>query len=295
MAGMTDHYELLGVEPDATKDEIKAAYRSEVEGADSCATGAAQPGRGTCSRTRCSGSATTSSCGGRATTSGRRGRRMRRRSCRRAGTTGARRGPESKVARGRTAVEQRVGSRTARASKAAADDVDDATRGAGRSRSPRSSSPRACTSRPKPSPQLRDRCSTSRSCSVDLRPRRVSSSIPWCSRTSTRSRPTGSTRSDQADRQARQGRRARPRTTKSKANDQRRRGEEEATTPRREADAQAAEAERRRSPRRADKQITKLQNEARRRPGRADRHDVPAARTLLLVLALLYTRAVPRS
>jgi curved DNA-binding protein CbpA len=32
---MTDHYELLGVGPDATKDEIKAAYRSEVEGADS--------------------------------------------------------------------------------------------------------------------------------------------------------------------------------------------------------------------------------------------------------------------
>ncbi len=32
---MTDHYELLGVGSDATKDEIKAAYRSEVEGADS--------------------------------------------------------------------------------------------------------------------------------------------------------------------------------------------------------------------------------------------------------------------
>ncbi|MGZ6995292.1 MAG: RDD family protein [Acidimicrobiia bacterium] len=32
---MTDHYELFGVEPDATKDEIKAAYRSEVEAADS--------------------------------------------------------------------------------------------------------------------------------------------------------------------------------------------------------------------------------------------------------------------
>jgi curved DNA-binding protein CbpA len=32
---MTDHYELFGVDPDATKDEIKAAYRSEVESADS--------------------------------------------------------------------------------------------------------------------------------------------------------------------------------------------------------------------------------------------------------------------
>jgi curved DNA-binding protein CbpA len=32
---MTDHYELLGVGSDATKDEIKAAYRSEVDGADS--------------------------------------------------------------------------------------------------------------------------------------------------------------------------------------------------------------------------------------------------------------------
>jgi curved DNA-binding protein CbpA len=31
---MTDHYELLGVDSDATKDEIKAAYRSEVERAD---------------------------------------------------------------------------------------------------------------------------------------------------------------------------------------------------------------------------------------------------------------------
>jgi curved DNA-binding protein CbpA len=32
---MSDHYELLGVEPDATKDEIRAAYRSEIETADS--------------------------------------------------------------------------------------------------------------------------------------------------------------------------------------------------------------------------------------------------------------------
>jgi curved DNA-binding protein CbpA len=32
---MTDHYELLGVDADASKDEIKAAYRSEVENADS--------------------------------------------------------------------------------------------------------------------------------------------------------------------------------------------------------------------------------------------------------------------
>src|SRR4051812_31425422 len=32
---MSDHYELFGVDPDATKDEIKAAYRSEVESADS--------------------------------------------------------------------------------------------------------------------------------------------------------------------------------------------------------------------------------------------------------------------
>jgi curved DNA-binding protein CbpA len=32
---MSDHYELFGVDPDASKDEIKAAYRSEVESADS--------------------------------------------------------------------------------------------------------------------------------------------------------------------------------------------------------------------------------------------------------------------
>jgi hypothetical protein len=32
---MTDHYELLGVDPDATKDEIKAAYKAEVVDADS--------------------------------------------------------------------------------------------------------------------------------------------------------------------------------------------------------------------------------------------------------------------
>src|SRR3954464_1247079 len=32
---MSDHYELFGVDPSASKDEIKAAYRSEVESADS--------------------------------------------------------------------------------------------------------------------------------------------------------------------------------------------------------------------------------------------------------------------
>ena len=39
---MTDHYELFGVEPDATKDEIKSAYRSEVESADSSRSCGAQ-------------------------------------------------------------------------------------------------------------------------------------------------------------------------------------------------------------------------------------------------------------
>ena len=51
---MTDYYDLLGVEPDADKDAIKAAYRDRARGRRPGASGPSSTRRGTCCPTRSS-------------------------------------------------------------------------------------------------------------------------------------------------------------------------------------------------------------------------------------------------